>query len=226
MAINSLTRWGFLAAALLVVLEVGATVMKVEIDTSVLGLDGQNWDLTFDLTKGQSLPNSATISGLAITGGSLTGNATYYSNAGNVDLTVSGQVTLSTFDPAESSFNEYNVNADLGSLITFVLDITSNKEPGPVTPDAFAFFLIDPLTGLPFATTSDPTDADALFVFNIGNADQPDIFCPVTAPCVVVTPVVVAVPEPGGLALVAAALLGLSIAQSRRKFPSTRSLAS
>ena len=224
MGINSLTRWGFLTAALLLVFEVRATVIKIEIDTVALGLNPSNWDLTFDLTRGQALPNSATISGLAITGGSLTGNPTFYPNSGNVDLTVPGQVTLSTFDPVDSPFNEYNVNANLGSLITFFLDITNNKEPGALTPDAFAFFLIDPATGFPFPTTPDPTDADPLIVFSIGNDNQPEIFCPGTAPCVTVTPVVVTVPEPGALALAIAALLALCIARSRpRKFSPLKS---
>jgi hypothetical protein len=56
MGINSLTRWGFLAAALMVVFEVRATAIRIDINTIELGPNGFNGDLTFDLTHGQSLP--------------------------------------------------------------------------------------------------------------------------------------------------------------------------
>ena len=49
MGINSLTRWGFLAAALLLVFEVRAASIRIDINTSALGVNGQNWDLAFDL---------------------------------------------------------------------------------------------------------------------------------------------------------------------------------
>jgi hypothetical protein len=84
-------------------------------------------------------------------------------------------------------------------------------------PDTFALFLVNPTTGATFPT-ADPTGADALFLYSIGNANQPATFCLTTAPCVLVTPVVVAAaPEPAGLALVGAALLALTIARSRRR---------
>jgi hypothetical protein len=220
MGINSLTRWGFLAAALLLVFEVRAASIRIDINTSALGLNGQNWDLAFDLIDGNPASNSATISGFSITGGSLTSTPTFSPTTGNVtgDLSVApGVVTLNDFSPIPGSlFNEYGHNANLGTLLSFVLDLTNNKTSG-FDPDTFALFLVNPTTGATFPT-ADPTGADALFLYSIGNANQPATFCLTTAPCVLVTPVVVAAaPEPAGLALVGAALLALTIARSRRR---------
>jgi len=224
MGINSLTRWGFLAAALLLVFEVRATSIRIDINTAALGLNGSNWDLAFDLTRGalETPTNTATVSGYAMTGGSLTGTPPLFPSSGNVTGNLPGNVTLDTGDPINPSFfNEYNVNANLGSLISFVLDLTDNKTSG-LDPDTFALFLVNPTTGDTFPT-ADPTGA--FFVYSIGNANQPATFCPITAPCVVVSPVVVAAPEPGGLALVAAALLALGIVRLRpRKLLSTAPL--
>lgn len=227
MGINSLTRWGFLAAALLLVFEVRATSIRIDINTGALGLNGQNWDLAFDLIDGNPATNSASISGFAITGGGLTGAAGYPMVLGNVtgNLSVApGIVTLNDSVPTPMSFfNEYLDNANVGTLLSFVLDVSDNKDSG-FDPDTLSFFFVnpDPMGTPPTFPTSDPTGADALFVYSIGNPNQPTTFCPITAPCVLVTPVVVAVPEPGALALVGAALLALCIARSRRrKFIST-----
>jgi len=89
----------------------------------------------------------------------------------------------------------------------------------------FALFFVNPTTGATFPT-ADPTGADALFVFSIGNAVPFTSYCPVTAPCVLVTPVVVTVAEPGALALALAALLALGLVHpAARRNPSARGMA-
>ena len=223
MGVNSLTRWGFLAAALLLVFEVRATLIQVDIDTGASGLNiaGQNWDLAFDLTDGgNTVTNSVTISGF--TGATLTGAAGYPMVSGNVTGTLPGNVTL-----VDTAFSEYLDNANLGTLLSFVLNITGNAPEQGAFPDAFALFLVDPIDPTTTFPTSDPTGANALFQYTIGNDNQPELFCPVTVPgCITVTPVVVAVPEPAAIALVLAALLALTAARSRaRKSSPTRSRA-
>jgi hypothetical protein len=221
MANNSLARWGFLAAALLLVFEVRATTIRVDIDTNALGLNTQNWDLAFDLTDGNPEPNSVKISNF--TGAGLIGAPTVTGNVTG-DLSVApGIVSLDDSVPASSFFNEYLHNANIGTLISFVLEITDRKASG-FDPDTFALFFVNPITLATFPT-ADPTGADALFVFSIGNDVPFTSYCPVTAPCVQVTPVVVAVPEPGALALAIGALLALGLVRTATRCNSARRLA-
>ena len=220
---NSLARWGFLAAAFLLVFEVRATTIRIDIDTSALGLNGQNWDLAFDLTDGNTEPNSVKISDFSVTpvGAGLTGALGYPKTLGNVtgNLSVApGIVTLDDSVPAASFFSEYLDNANIGTLISFVLEITDRKASG-LDPDTFALFFINPTTGDTFPTT-DPTGA--LFVYSIGNDVPFTSFCPVTAPCVLVTPVIVAAPEPGAMALAMLALLMLGISRSAYRRSSSK----
>ena len=218
MTSNSLARWGFLAAAVLLVFEVrAASTIQIDIDTSALGLNGQNWDLAFDLIDGNTEPNSARISNFTMTGAGagLTGAAGYPTTQGNVTGNLSiapGIVTLDDSVPAASLFNEYLDNANIGTLISFILETTDRKASG-LDPDTFSFFFINPTTGATFPT-ADPTGADALFVYSIGNDNPLTSYCLTTAPCVTATPVVVAVPEPSALALAILALLASSLARS------------
>jgi hypothetical protein len=206
-------------AALLIAVPTHAASIQIDIDTASLGLGGQNWDLAFDFIDANPQSNSVTISSFAISGGSLTGAATYYPIAGNVtgDLSIApGTVTLNDYSPASPSlFNEYLHNANLGASITFAFEITGNQDSG-LDPDTFSFFFIDPVTGLPF-DTPDPTGA--LFVYSIGNDNQPALYCPRDIECVTATPIpdVLGVPEPGALALAIAGLLALGVVRSARK---------
>ena len=121
-----------------------ATTIQVYIDTSSLGINGQNWDLAFDLTDGNPASNSVSISSFAITGGALTGAAGYPMLTGNVTGNLSdapGIVTLNDSSPVPMSFfNEYLDNANIGTLITFVLNLTDNKDSRPRTRHVRALF--------------------------------------------------------------------------------------
>ena len=70
-------RWS-VAALLVAGMEAGASTIQIDIDTSALGISGQNWDLAFDLNGGNPQPNSASISSFAITGGALTATLTFW----------------------------------------------------------------------------------------------------------------------------------------------------
>jgi len=148
----------------------------------------------------------------------LTAAPTFYPTTGNVtgDLSVAPNVvTLNDFSPIPGSFfNEYGHNANLGSLLRFVLDITGNMDSG-FPPDAFSFFFINHDTGATFPT-AEPFGTDALFVYSIGNANQPQSFCPRNLDCVRATIIPVAgVPEPGALVLAFAGLLALGVSRKR-----------
>jgi hypothetical protein len=130
---KTLLRLSFLAA-LFVVMQARASTIQIAIDATSLGLNGQNWDLAFDLIDGNPQPSSVTIAGFSITGGSLTNAVPFYTSSGNVtgNLSVApGIVTLNDFAPVPGSFfNEYGHNANLGSLITVFLEITGNMDSG------------------------------------------------------------------------------------------------
>ena len=126
-------------------------------------------------------------------------------------------MTLDDSVPAASFFNEYGHNANIGSLLTFVLDITGNMDAG-FDPDTFSFFFLNP-DDWPPARNGGSRPAHALFVYSIGLDGQPVSFCPPDTPCVRATPVIAEAPEPGALALAIAGLLALGVGRTFRKSP-------
>ncbi|MEP7162459.1 MAG: PEP-CTERM sorting domain-containing protein, partial [Candidatus Moraniibacteriota bacterium] len=104
-----------------------------------------------------------------------------------------------------SFFNEYLQNLTLGDSLTFTFDTTGNPADPLSFPDAFSLFLLDPTTGLPLFSTSDPTGANALFLYNIGAQNPLDIY----STTVSVGPN--AVPEPSTAWLIGIALLVMLI---------------
>jgi hypothetical protein len=134
------------------------SVYSVDVDTS--SLSGTSAQLAFDLIYGGGPSNTVTISDFS-TDGTL---GTVFPT-GLVSGTLPGTVTLT--DSSSSFFNEYLTDLTLGNTFSFTLDATTNGPDSSSVPDALSVFLLDPTSGLPLFTTSDPTGSDSLFTLNI-----------------------------------------------------------
>jgi uncharacterized membrane protein len=87
---------------------------------------------------------------------------------GDVTGNFPGSVTLTD----AAFFNEYQLDVDTKDPafaweIDFILNTTSNGPVGNAFADAYAITFLDPLTGLPIDTTTDPTGADASLLWSI-----------------------------------------------------------
>jgi hypothetical protein len=173
-----------------------ATPVLVTVDTSALV--GVNADLAFDLVDGGPPANTITLSGFT-TNGTLGA----FSSSGTVSGAFPGIVTLGDL----SFFSEYLQNITLGSTFSFVLDSTNLSADLTSFPDGFSLFLLDHATGLSLVTTSDPTGANALFLWSLGTSTVPDVYSSDTVH--VTTELVNAVPEPSTLPLAVVGLIAL-----------------
>lgn len=181
-----------------------ATTIDVTVDTSFL--NGVPAVLAFDFIDGGSPDNTVTLS-------ALTSDGTQGSPSTTGNVTGTGPWTLS--DAGGSGFNELLVPFNpMGTSLSFSFTTTDHSPTGPV-PDGFSMFVLD----ASFATlikTDDPTGADALFVFGIGQgfAGTTQYQPQETGFAATLTPVR-PLPEPASLAL---ALLGtLTLVAQRRK---------
>jgi hypothetical protein len=183
-------------AALFVAIPAYASPILVTVDTSALA--GTQADLAFDLIDGGPPPNTVTLSGFT-TDGTLGAS----SSTGDVTGAFPGTVTLAD----TSFFNEYLQNETLGTTFQFILDSTNLPADLTSFPDGFALFLLDHATGLSLVTTSDPTGADALFLWSLGTTTAPDLYSSDTVH-VTIGPVNPA-PEPSTLSLAMIGIAGL-----------------
>jgi hypothetical protein len=189
-----------LALGVLVAIPAQASPLLVTVDTSALA--GISAYVAFDLIGGPTPGNTVTLSSFA-TDGTVGSSST----TGTVSGAFPGTVTL---DDTTTFFNEYSQAETLGMTFSFVFDTTANAPVDPTFPDSLSLFLLDPATGLPLVTTTDPTTSNALFLFNIGLSTLPDIYISDSV-SLTAQPVSNGAPEPGSLPLLAAgigALLG------------------
>jgi hypothetical protein len=124
-------------------------------------LNGLPAVLAFDFIDGGTPPdNSVTLS-------SLTSDGVLDSTSTTGNVTGTGPWTFS--DAGGSFFNELLVAFNpMGTSLSFSFTTTDNAaSPGGV-PDAFSMFVLDPTATSAVITTDDPTGADALWVFNLG----------------------------------------------------------
>jgi hypothetical protein len=187
---------GFVAA--------GANASAFDVSVDSAPLSGNPAVLVFDFIDGGSPSNTVVLY-------ALTSNGTQgpVSTTGNV--TGTGPWTFSDVGP--SFFNELQVPYNpMGPSLSFSFATTDNApDPGSL-PDAFSFFILDTDLITPLITTNDPTGADSLFLYSIGQglgvytADQHGFSIQVTPSQTM--------PEPGTLLLFCAAV-GVFIARRR-----------
>jgi hypothetical protein len=170
----------------------------VNVNTSPIS--GTSAQLAFDFIYGGGpSSNTATILDFSTTGTLGTNGP----NSGDVTGTLPGGVSLST--AGGSFFNEYLTDITLGTTFSFQLDATTNAPGVGSLPDAFSFFLLDPNTGLPLFTTTDPSGADSLLTFNIDGSSQGALSV-FSAPGGESVVSVTSVPEPCALLLIGTVL--------------------
>lgn len=185
---------------------VRATTVNVTIDSPFL--TGQPAVLAFDFIDGSAPDNSVTLSPLTFDGTlkstSITGN-----------ITGSGPWTFS--DAGGSAFNELQVAFDpMGTSLSFSFQTSDNPPAGPL-PDGFSLVVLDSSGILPLITTNDPTGANSLFLFSIGQGSAGlEVFTADQQGFVVSATPIQSLPEPSSMALVlCGALVWLSRVRSR-----------
>ena len=184
----------------------GASATLLEFTVHTSALNGQNGTLVFDFIGDHG--NTARISGFT-SDGSAAGSTTTGNTTGNLPSSTS----LRT---GANFFNESTLDFMFGSLIRFTVELSGNASVGSV-PDALSLFFLDGGAGLSLFATSDPTGADALFVWNGDGTGVNGLnLYQSAAVSISAAQASVDVPEPGSLWLVlpALALLGLRRARA------------
>jgi hypothetical protein len=177
-----------------------ATPLEVAVDTT--GLSGLSGKLAFDFVGFGTPPNTMQISGFT-TNGTLGQRVT----TGKVSGTLPGLVAL---DDSNSLFNEYLTSFTFDTTLSFVIDGTSFA-PLAGTPDEFSFFLLDQTGTTSLVTTSDPTGANALFIWDFtGTPGGALTIFTGNRFSVTAGPVESTVPEPTAALLVGTGLIGLA----------------
>jgi hypothetical protein len=203
-----LARW--LAAAILPLCASAtlATSIGVAIDTSALS--GTNAVLVFRFLDGGAPANQVVIAGFT-TDASLGAAAT----TGGVSGALPGTVTLDD----TAALSDLAQHLALAQFVDFSVDPTTNAPGGGSSPDMLAIYLLDELTGLPLFSTSDPSGAGALIVFEItgGELGQIDLYVATSFPAATV---IIAIPNGAPLPatpwLVAVAAVALGWSRRRR----------
>jgi hypothetical protein len=184
-----------------------ATSIVVAIDTSALS--GTNAILVFRFVDGGAPANQVVIAGF--TTDALLGAA---STTGGVSGALPGTVTLDD----TVVLSELAQHLALAQFVDFSVDPTANAPGGGSSPDMLAIYLLDEVTALPLFSTSDPSGADALIVFEItgGELGQINLYQPTSFPAATV---VIAIPNgaplPATSWLVVAAAMALGWSRRR-----------
>jgi hypothetical protein len=172
-----------------------AIPISVSLHTSPIS--GGSFSIVLDLIDGDATSNtSVTISSFMFGGGSPSGSPILIGGASG---SLSAAVTLTD----TSFFNEFVEGFTAGSMLSFILDISTNFAGG--TPDSFAFLLLDS-NGDP-VPTDDPLGTDALLAVDLVS---PLVIQTFSSPQFdIPAPDVQRIPEPATLILFSAGLAGL-----------------
>jgi hypothetical protein len=137
------------------------TPVTITVTTSMLA--GTPADLAFDFIDGGTPSNTISISAFSTDG--VLGSP---SITGGASGTLPGPIVLTD----SSFFNEYLTGITLNDVFSFTFTATANGPDPTSVPDAFSIFLLDPTSGFPLFTTTDPTESNALFTFDIDGTPQ------------------------------------------------------
>jgi hypothetical protein len=132
--------------------------------------------------------------------------------SGDVTGNLSGTVISNT----TSLFNELAQNIQYGTQFSFDLNVTENSSSLGGTPDAFSLFLTNN-SGNTIPTTTDPTNSNALFLFNINGTSSGNLNLYSSSDLPLnwqVTPA--AVPIPSVVWLFASGLMGVLINRKKK----------
>jgi len=178
-----------------------ATTINVTINSTAL--NGVTTVSAFDFIDGGPPDNTVMLS-------ALTSNGTQDSTSTTGNVTGTGPWTFS--DSGGSFFNELLVTFNpMGTSLQFSFTTTDNAPDPGSSPDAFSMYALDSTATFPLITTDDPTGANALFLFNLGqgadgltvySVNQPGFSVSASSPP---TPA----PEPRILSLLLAAAIAL-----------------
>ena len=139
-----------------------ADTIDVTVDTSFL--NGLPAVLAFDFINGGPPDNSVALS-------ALTGNGTQTSTSSTGNVTGTGPWTFS--DAGGSFLNELLVAFNpMRTSLSFSFTTTDHPPAPGSLPDALSVFVLDSTATFPLITTNDPTQADALFLFNLGQGPE------------------------------------------------------
>ena len=138
------------------------TTIDVSLDTTALS--GTTAVLAFDFIDGGQPDNSVALR-------AFTGDGTQASTSFTGNVTGNGPWTFS--DAGGSFLNELLVTFNsMGTSLSFSFTATDHPPAPGSLPDAFSMLVLDSTGSSPLITTDDPTQADALFLFNLGQGPE------------------------------------------------------